>query len=62
MNSRTTVTVDPLILNDAKEQAKKNGESLKDFLGRAIVNQLEKEEVFDTRYAISRETEGESID
>ena len=61
MTNRTTVTVDPLILNEAKEKAKKNGESLKDFLSRAIVNQLEKEEVFDTRYALN-ETESEHID
>ena len=57
MTNRTTITVDPLILNDAKSQAKNNGESLKSFLERAIVNQLETEGDFETRYAVNRKGE-----
>ena len=59
---RTTVTVDVQALNDAKAQAKKNRESLKSFLERAIVNQLETEGDFETRYAVSRERESEQFD
>lgn len=59
---RTTITVDVQALNDAKSQAKKNGESLKSFLERAIVNQLETEGDFETRYAVSRERESEQFD
>lgn len=59
---RTTITVDVQALNDAKAQAKKNGESLKSFLERAIVNQLETEGDFETRYAVSRERESEQFD
>lgn len=59
---RTTITVDVQALNDAKSQAKKNGESLKSFLERAIVNQLETEGDFETRYAVNRERESEQFD
>ena len=59
---RTTITVDVQALNDAKVQAKKNGESLKSFLERAIVNQLETEGDFETRYAVNRERESEQFD
>ena len=59
---RTTITVDVQALNDAKAQAKKNRESLKSFLERAIVNQLETEGDFETRYAVSRERESEQFD
>ena len=59
---RTTITVDVQALNDAKAKAKKNGESLKSFLERAIVNQLETEGDFETRYAVSRERESEQFD
>ena len=52
---RTTITVDVQALNDAKAQAKKNRESLKNFLERAIVNQLETEGDFETRYAVIRD-------
>ena len=34
---RTTITVDVQALNDAKAQAKKNGESLKSFLERVEI-------------------------
>ena len=59
---RTTITVDVQALNDEKAQAKKNGESLKSFLERAIVNQLETEGDFETRYAVNRERESEQFD
>ena len=59
---RTTITVDAQAISDAKVQAKKNGESLKSFLERAIVNQLETEGDFETRYAVSRERESEQFD
>lgn len=59
---RTTITVDVQALNDAKAQAKKNRESLKSFLERAIVNQLETEGDFETRYAVNREEESEQFD
>ena len=59
---RTTITVDVQALNDAKVQAKKNRESLKSFLERAIVNQLETEGDFETRYAVNREEESEQFD
>lgn len=44
MTERTTITVDKRILSAAKEKARNNGETLSDFLSRAILNQLEKEE------------------
>ena len=59
---RTTIMVDAQAINDAKDQAKKNGESLKSFLERAIVNQLETEGDFETRYAVNREEESEQFD
>ena len=59
---RTTITVDVQALNDAKTQAKKNGESLKSFLERAIVNQLETEGDFETRYTVNKERESEQFD
>ena len=59
---RTTITVDSQAISDAKAQAKKNGESLKSFLERAIVNQLETEGDFETRYAVNREEESEQFD
>ena len=59
---RTTITVGVQVLNDAKAKAKKNGESLKSFLERAIVNQLEAEGDFETRYAVNRERESEQFD
>ena len=59
---RTTITVDAQAISDAKVQAKKNGESLKSFLERAIVNQLETEGDFETRYAVNKERESEQFD
>lgn len=59
---RTTITVDSQAISDAKVQAKKNGESLKSFLERAIVNQLETEGDFETRYAVNREEESGQFD
>ena len=59
---RTTITVDAQAISDAKDQAKKNGESLKSFLERAIVNQLETEGDFETRYAVNREEESGQFD
>ena len=59
---RTTITVDAQAISDAKDQAKKNRESLKSFLERAIVNQLETEGDFETRYAVNREEESEQFD
>ena len=59
---RTTITVDAQAISDAKVQAKKNGESLKSFLERAIVNQLETEGDFETRYAVNREEESGQFD
>ena len=47
---RTTITVDKKILNAAKEKAKSNEENLSDFIARAILNQLEKENVYNIRY------------
>lgn len=41
---RTTLTINKLLLNAAKEKSKENGESLTDFISRAILNQLEKED------------------
>ena len=52
MNARTTVTMDKEILEQAKQKAKYNKESLTSLLNRATVNQLEKEEMFGARYEL----------
>lgn len=54
---RTTVTVDKRILDAARKKAQVNGESLTDFLSRAILNQLEKEGRYDIRYEMREEDE-----
>lgn len=54
---RTTITVDKKILNAAKEKAKCNEENLSSFIARAILNQLEKENVYNIRYEMGNENE-----
>lgn len=54
---RTTITVDKKILNAAKEKAKSNEENLSDFIARAILNQLEKENIYNIRYEMRNENE-----
>lgn len=54
---RTTITVDRNILNAAKEKAKSNEENLSDFITRAILNQLEKENIYYVRYEMRNENE-----
>lgn len=56
-STRTTVTMDKKILEDAQKKAKENNEPLSAFLDRAAVNQLEREGMFETRYVLKGEDE-----
>ncbi len=56
-STRTTVTMDKKILEDAQKKAKENNEPLSAFLDRAAVNQLEREGTFETRYVLKGEDE-----
>lgn len=53
-STRTTITMDKKILEDAQKKAKENNEPLSAFLDRAAVNQLEREGVFGTRYDLRK--------
>lgn len=52
---RTTIVIDRCILKAAKEKARDNEENLSDFISRAILNQLEKEDIFNVRYEMRNE-------